>query len=107
MEIPGAESASLAVEVFAAKDSAGALMGLMMAVPCRCGLNRADSLRIDGHTVMAMREQTILPIDFAALTDEVRSNLTALAQSGQRLAVAEFTALGMLDAYFLNVVVVR
>lgn len=97
--------AGLPVEVFAAKDSAGSLTGLMMTVPCRCGLNRADTLRIDGHTVMAMRDQTVLPIDFSALTAEVRSNLMALAQSGQRLAVAEFTALGMLDAYFLTLVV--
>lgn len=98
--------AVLSVEVFAAKDSAGALTGVMMTVPCRCGLKQADSLRIDGHTVMAMRERTILPIDFAALSAEVRSNLISLAQSGQRLAVAEFTAIGMLDAYFLNLVVV-
>ena len=99
------ERALLSVEVFAAKDSSGSLTGLMMTVPCRCGLNRADTLRIDGHTVMAMRDQTVLPIDFSALTAEVRSNLMALAQSGQRLAVAEFTALGMLDAYFLTLVV--
>ena len=97
----------LSVEVFAAKDSAGVLTGVMMTVPCRCGLKQADSLRIDGPTVMAMRERTILPIDFASLTAEVRANLISLAQSGQRLAVAEFTALGMLDAYFLNVVVAR
>lgn len=97
----------LSVEVFAAKDSAGVLSGVMMAVPCRCGLKKADSLRIDGATVMAMREQTVLPLDFAALTAEVRSHLISLAQSGQRLAVAEFTAVGMLDAYFLNLVVVR
>lgn len=107
MEVKGADSASLSVEVFAAKDSAGALTGLMMTVPCRCGLNRADTLRIDGHMVIAMREQTVLPIDFSALTAGVRSNLISLAQSGQRLAVAEFTALGMLDAYFLNLVVVH
>ena len=98
--------ALLSVEVFAAKDSAGTLTGVMMAVPCRCGLKQADSLRIDGFSMMAMREQTILPIDFSTLTSDVRSNLKTLAQSGQPLAVAEFTAIGLLDAYFLKLVVV-
>lgn len=97
--------AVLSVEVFAAKDSAGFLTGLMMAVPCRCGLKQADSLRIHGTTMIAMREQTILPIDFSTLTTEVRTNLTSLAQSNQRLTVAEFTAIGVFDAYFLNLIV--
>lgn len=99
--------AVLSVEVFAAKDSAGALTGVMMTVPCRCGLNQADSLRIDGLVMLAMRGVAVLPVDLPPLSVESRSAFLALAGSGQRLAVAEFKAGGLLDSYFLNLTFVE
>ena len=94
------------VEVFAAKDSAGVFTGVMMSVPCRCGLNKADTLRIEGFSMIAMRGQSVLPVDFPNLTHECLSSLVSLAKSRQRLAVAEFTASGLFDSYFLGVDVV-
>ena len=95
----------LSVEFFAAKDSDGKLEGLVvMAVPRRCGLMDGDTLRIDGLSMLAMRDRSVLPIDFATLTEKAVSFLTALVKEERRLAVGEFTPLGLVDAYFVNVV---
>lgn len=105
--MPVNESGVIPIEVFAAKDSAGEFTGVMMAVPKRCGLKQADTLRIDGTLLMAIRERSILPVDLPEMSEQSRANLIAMAHSGQRLAVAEFTALGLFDAYFLKLEVVR
>lgn len=99
------DGGALSVEIFAAKDSAGPSAGLLiMAVPAKSGLQHGDTLRIDGLTMVAMRDRSILPVDFAELTPQVRDRLAALAAARQQLAVGEFRALGLLAAYFLNVV---
>lgn len=92
----------LSLEFFSAADAAGRSI-MAMAVPCRCGLKQADTLRISGLVMVAMQARSILPVDFPELTEGVRTKLVALARNGERLAVGEFTALGLLDAYFLNV----
>lgn len=107
MDVTDVNEGVLSVEVFAAKDSAGMPAGVMLSAPCKCGLNQADTLRIDGLVMMAVRDRSILPIDLPNLTEQSRAGLLILARLGQRLAVAEFTALGMLDAYFLKLDVIR
>lgn len=99
----GGGGGPISFEVFAAKNENGDLMGIMVSVPCRCGLNEADTLRINGSVMLAVRGQSVLPIDFPELSVTSREYLFALARSGQRLAVAEFKTLGLLNAYFLNV----
>lgn len=94
-------------ESFAAKDSDGELAGLMLSVPHNCGLAQADSLRISGQTLLAVRNHSVLPLDFAKLTHEARADLFSLAVTGQRVAVAEFTAIGLVNAYFLKLIVAR
>lgn len=96
----------LSIEVFAAKDSAGTFTGLMVSVPPRCGLKEADTLRLTGLRVVAMRGRSALPISIPDLSEDSRAKFVSLAASGQRLAVAEFMVLGLFDAYFLNVDVV-
>ena len=95
-------NAELSVEVFAAKDSGGRLTSLMMSVPCQCGLKEADTLRIDGFVMLAMRGVAVLSVDLPALSVESRADFLAWADAGQRLTVGEFKASGMLDSYFLN-----
>lgn len=96
----------LPVEIFAAKDSDGNLVGLVvMAVPKKCGLMDGDILRVDGLTMIALRDRSVLPLDFAALTARSSDYLKALANTGRRLAVGEFTPSGLIDAYFVDVIV--
>jgi hypothetical protein len=106
MERVSSASELLFVEVFAAKDLEGGLTGLAMTVPCHCGLNQANSLRIDGFSVLAVRSSSILPLNLPALSTQSRSDFLAWSKTGEKLAVAEFMATGMLDAYFLDLVFV-
>lgn len=92
----------LSFESFAAKDANGHLAGLMLSVPHGCGLEQADTLRVNGLTVLAMRNQSVLPLDFANLMPATRADFLALSKTGQRIAVAEFTAIGLANAYFLK-----
>lgn len=101
-ELRETESGVLSVEYFAAKDGAV----LVMMVPCKCGLNQADTLRIDGISLSALRNQSILPIDLPSLTESVRAKLVALSRRGEQLSVGEFMARGLFDSYSLNVVIV-
>ena len=96
----------IAAECFAAKDGESSLTGLMLTVPCRCGLNRADTLRVSGNEVVAIRGRSILPLEVVNLTGQSLDDVLEFAKSGQRLAVAEFTARGLYDAYFLKLEVV-
>ena len=95
--------AMLSVEMFAAKDSDGELTGLAMAVPCNCGLAQADSLRVDGLNIVAMRASSMMPLNFPPLTTQSRSNLIAWSKAGDKLAVAEIMATGLLHSYFLHI----
>lgn len=95
----------VAVEIFAAKDAQGADGDLFLAVSRECGLRNADSLLLDGDRMVAMRAQSVLPIDFPPLSDSGRSRLLAWSEKGKPLPVAEFAARGVFDAYFLNLVV--
>lgn len=92
----------LSVEYFAAKDN----LGLIMMVPKKCGLKQADTLRIDGLSMVAIKNRSILPIDLPALTNSVRERLVALSVKGYQLPVGEFMARGLFDAYSLNVVII-
>lgn len=91
----------LSVEVFAAKDLAGVYSGVMMTVPLRCGLQDGDLLRINGTTAVAVRRFTVLPLSFPSLEGDGLAALVALGNSGQSLAVGEFSALGLVTSYFL------
>lgn len=95
----------LSVEVFAAKDASGALTGIILAVPRMCGLKRADTLRIDGLSVIAMESRSVLPVDLPDLSPQSREDMLILTRAGKRLVVAEFSALGLLDAYYLDLVI--
>jgi hypothetical protein len=98
---------TLSAEVFAAKDSSGAVVNVMLAVTRRCGLRQADTLRVDGLRMQALGKRSILPVELPDLKPESRIDLQALASSGRPLTVAEFSPLGMVDAYTLNVEIVR
>jgi len=103
MDASPAGDKRLSVEVFAAKDTGVAPSDLMLAVPPRCGLKNADTLRVSGLRVVAMRGKTVLSVDLPDLSPDSRAKFLALAESGRRLAVAEFMPLGLFDAYFLDV----
>lgn len=105
-ESPANNGQELSFEVFAAKDSDGDFTGLMMSVPVRCGLKQADTLRINGEVAVAMRKGTVLAVNLPIFSKTICTQFAVLAQSGQRLAVAEFLALGLFDSYFLNVEIV-
>lgn len=91
----------ISVEYFAAKDNSG----LIMAVPKRCGLNKASSLEIKGLAMVAMSDGRILPIDMPQLTVELREKLVNIASRGLKLHVGEFMARGCFDAYSLELVI--
>ncbi|HJV75095.1 MAG TPA: hypothetical protein VJ654_12795 [Noviherbaspirillum sp.] len=96
-----AELQVLSVEFFAAKDSGE----MMMTVPWNCGLKEATTLRVADLFIVAMRGQSVLPIDLPSLDEECKARLIGYAERGKALPVAEFSALGLRDAYFLNVVI--
>lgn len=98
--------AGLSFETFAAKDASGRLSGLVLVVPPKCGLKQADSLRVDGNTFLALSARSVLPLDFSGLTPSALESVLEFAELGKPLPVAEFTASGLLDSYFLNLVVV-
>ncbi len=89
------------VEYFAAKDNAG----LIMVVPKRCGLSKANSIKIDGLAMIAMNGGDILAITMPPLTSELRDQLVHLASQGSKLHVGEFMARGLVDAYSLDIII--
>ncbi len=95
------------MEVFAAKDSSGVVVNVLLSAPRRCGLRQADTLRVDGLRMQAMGRRSVLPVELPDLKPASRIDLLALANSGRTLTVAEFSPLGMYDAYTLNVEIVR
>ena len=97
----------LSVEVFAAKDLEGGLTGLAMTVPCHCGLNQADTLKVKGLALSALRASSVLPIQLPDLSTKSHADFLAWSKTGEKLAVAEFMATGMLDAYFLDLLFVE
>lgn len=105
MHVPG--PSGLPVEVFAAKNSSGVVVDVMLAVPRRCGLRQADTLRVDGLRMQAIGRHSILPIELPNLKAKTRDDLLALVGSGRPLTVAEFSPLGLFDAYILKLEVVR
>lgn len=92
---------AMSVEIFAAKDSGE----LVMAVPWKCGLKEATVLRVADTFLIAMRNQSVLPIDLPPVSEEVKARLVDVANRGKQLTVGEFSALGLVDGYFLNLVV--
>lgn len=100
------ENEVLSVEVFAAKDSNGRVTDVFMSVPCRSGLKEANMLRLDKRSMIAMRDLAVLPVDLPEMSPECQRILLELSRIGRPLAVAEFTALGLFDAYYLKLSVV-
>lgn len=102
------EDGVLSIEVFAAKGwEDGSDPDMFLAVSRDCGLREAEALRIEGLSMVALQHKSVMPIDFPPLTEAVRNKLVAWACTGKPLPVGEFMARGVLDAYFLDVVVVR
>jgi hypothetical protein len=99
-------NSEIPLECFAAKDSQGLLSNLMLSVKCRCGLKFADSLRVDAFKLSAVRRGAVLPIVLPDLPMKTREYLVAWASTGRKVPVAEFMATGLLDAYFLDLVIV-
>jgi hypothetical protein len=91
----------ISIEVFAAKDNADLLKGVMLAVPDGCGLHRADTLRIIGSKVAVMGDRSVLPLDLPVFNEEALGYLREAARQGV-IAVAEFTPLGISDSYLLR-----
>lgn len=89
------------IEVFAAKDEGGHLKGVMLSVPVDCGLRRADTLRVHGRRLIAMAQRSVLAIDLPSLDDETLAVVRQAASDGGKIAVGEFTALGLADSYLL------
>lgn len=96
------DSPVLDVEIFAAKDRTN----LFMSAPMKCGLKEADTLHIDGLSMVAMKKNDILPIDLPQLTPQNKRDLENLYKRGKRLDVAEFAARGLHDSYSLKLVVI-
>lgn len=94
----------LAVEIFAAKDNDSG-DNLMMAVPCRCGLRNADTLRVNDSKFEVMKKGLVLPIQLPELSKTCQSKLLMMAKEGRQLPVGEFLAGGLFDAYYLNLMV--
>lgn len=92
----------ISVEVFAAKDPSGALLGILLSVPVDCGLKQADTLRIHASRLFAMEQLSILPIDFPELDEASVQDLTETAKRHGVVAVGEFTPLGLADSYLLT-----
>ncbi len=92
----------IAIEIFAAKDNGGRLKGIMLTVPVECGLQHADALRLIGRRVVALYQRSILPIDLPEFDDEAIGYLREAVQAGGRIAVAEFTPLGLATSYVLS-----
>ncbi len=96
----------LSFETFAAKEADGSLSKFMLVVPARCGLKHADSIRVDGNSVLALANRSILPLDFSELTPSALASILEFSLLGKLLPVAEFTASGLLTSYFLEIVIV-
>lgn len=94
------------IEVFAAKDEAGHLKGVMLSVPVDCGLRRADTLRVHGAHLIPMARRSVLAIDLPSLDEETLKLVLQAAFEGGKIAVGEFTALGLADSYLLDLDVV-
>lgn len=92
---------TIPLEFFAERGEAG----IFMAVPCNCGLKQADTLLIKGKDVVAMRNQTIIPIDLPEISSMIRAKLGEMSGQQKRLPVAEFTASGLTDSYYLKVAI--
>lgn len=88
-------STVLSLEVFLSRK------GVCLAVPVGCGLDQADSLRVDiaGRRVAAIRHGSELPIDLPLLSV---AHCEAIAQAGE-VAVGEFVVQGVKAAYILKV----
>ena len=64
-----------------------------------------EKLMLDGFQMLAMRDRSVLPIDFPPLDETGRERLLAWSAAGRQLPVAEFAARGLYDAYFLDLVI--
>ncbi|ART61526.1 hypothetical protein CBP36_21420 (plasmid) [Acidovorax carolinensis] len=91
----------ISVEIFAAKDGAGSIQGVMLAAPVGCGLKQADTLRVHGTRLIALDNRSMLPIDLPVLNEAACKDLEAAISRGEGIVVGEFTALGLADSYLL------
>lgn len=88
-------SDSLSIEVFLSS------AGVCLSVPPGCGLDQADSLRIDrrARRMVALRAGSELPIDLPELS---LAHCLALIEA-KRVPVGEFLTQGAKGAYWLAV----
>lgn len=102
MQIKEPSQNTVSLEIFAAKDSDQ----IMLSVPLKCGLKNADTIYIKDKHMVAMRNNSILPIDFPELSETIKNTLVGFSRSDRELPVGEFLSVGLVDAYFLKVVIV-
>ena len=93
----------ISLEVFAAKASDGRVAGAVLAVPVRCGLKGAETLSLRGLQLTAYRGRTAIALDLPDLDPATGETLRGIALSQGRIAVGEFNAAGLVDAYMLRV----
>lgn len=93
----------IAFEVFAAKANDGRVSNAFLSVPARCGLKGADTLTLRGLQLTAYRGRTVMALDFPALDEASGETLRHVAASQGRVAIGEFNAAGIVDAYMLRV----
>lgn len=98
---------TLSLEVFAAKDTSGAILAVMISAPRRCGLKQADTLRVDGMKLLALGKKTILPFILPPLDNASREALLYSARNKRPVPVGEFSPVGLFDAYSLTIEVLR
>lgn len=93
----------LSIELFVATSCGNAKPQLFVSVPHKCGLSGANAIKLVDKNMLAMKDQSILPIVFTELSPGVASRLHKLGVEGHKLVVGEFSAVGLLDAYFLDI----
>ncbi len=96
------KSTAMAIEFFIS--DAGLLS--FMTVPVACGLQYVDSLRLNGRSMMAIQNNSILPIEFPEISDVACEALGVIHAEGGQLLVGEFRSQGLHNSYFLNLEIV-
>lgn len=92
----------LPIEVFAAKEEDGAVKAVFVSVPRRCGLKHAVALHLEGSRLIALGHTSALPIQFPELDEHTQTILRSIAAKIDHVAIAEFSPVGLFDAYMLR-----
>lgn len=92
----------ISLEVFAAKVEDGRVSNAFLSVPARCGLKDAETLSLHGLQLTAYRGRTVIPLDLPEVDAASSDTLRGIALAQGRIAVGEFNAAGLVDAYMLR-----